>query len=289
MDALLLAALSGVLFGALAVAQRWGLDRSPDREAATVVTCAVGLVIALAATALAGDTHQLVKTDIWPYLVAGLLAPGTSQLYFVYAVGAIGAARSSTLIATSPLIAALPAFLILDEPFHIALPVGATLIVAGAVLLSGERTMPAGFRRIGIAYAIGSAAVIAARDNLVRSFAEHDHVAGLAAGTASLGAATVLLLVYLVAHRGRGAPRALSVTFRPFVPAGVLLGLAYCANLEALTRGRVTIVSPFYGTEALWALVLTYLVLGRHERIGARVVVAATLMVSGATLIGAFQ
>ena len=289
MAALLVAALTGVIFGALAVAQRWGLTRSPDVEAAAVISCALGFVVALVVTALAGDADELVSADIWPYLVGGLLAPGAGQITFIYAVGAIGAARSSTLIAASPLLAAIPAFVILDEPFHVALPVGAVLIVTGAVLLSGERRMPAGFHRIGFAYALASAAVIAARDNFVRAFARHDHVAGLAAGTASLFAAALFLLAYLYVVRGRGAPGALAVAFRPFAPSGFLLGLAYCANLEALTRGRVTIVSPFYGTEALWALVFAYLVLGRTERIGARVLTAAALMVTGAALIGVFR
>jgi len=287
--AILLAALAGALFGSLAVAQRWGLARAPDVEAAAVVSCLVGLAIALPITAAAGDAGQLARTEIWPYLVAGLLAPGAAQLFFVYAVRAIGAARSATLIATAPLLAAAPAYAILGEPFHPALPVGAVLIVTGAIVLTGERIVPADFRRVGILLALGSSALIAARDNFVRSYARHDHVSGLAAGSASLVAASVLLLCFLVVVRGRETPRALSRAAGPFLPSGVLLGLAYCANLEALTRGRVTVVSPFYGTEALWALLLAYAFLGRSERIGARVLAAAALMVAGAALIGAFR
>ncbi len=289
MAAILLAALGGILFGALAVAQRIGLGRAPDAEAAAVVSCVVGLAVVLPVTAVAGDADQLLRSDIWPYLVAGLIAPGVSQLFFVYAVRTVGAARSSTLIAASPLFAAVPAFLILDEPFHPALPVGAVLIVAGAILLTGERTLPADFRRVGILLALGSAALIAARDNLVRAYAREDHVSGLAAATASFVAASVLLLGVLAVLRGPGTVRSLARSFRPFVPSGVLLGLAYCANLEALTRGRVTVVSPFYGTEALWALVIAYAYLGRSERIGARLLLAAGLMVTGAALIGAFR
>jgi drug/metabolite transporter (DMT)-like permease len=263
--------------------------RAPDVEAAAVVSCVVGLAVAVPITAAAGDLDQLVRAPIWPYLVAGLLAPGAAQLLFVYAVKAIGAARSATLIAAAPLLAAVPAFALLDEPLRPALPIGAVLIVAGAVVLTGERIVPADFRRYGILLALGSAALIAARDNFVRSYAREDDVAGLAAGTASLAAASVLLLAFLTVVRGRGTAHALSRSVRAFVPAGVLLGLAYCANLEALTRGRVTVVSPFYGTEALWALLFAQLLLGRSERIGLRVVVAAALMVAGAALIGVFR
>lgn len=288
MAAVLLAALASALFGALSVAQRAGLRRSPDVEAATVITVVVGLAISLPITALAGYAGELVRSEMWPYLVAGLLAPGAAQLLFVYAVNTIGAARSATLIAAAPLMAAVPAFVVLGEPLHPALPVGAVLIVGGAVVLSAERLVPADFRRVGILFALGSAALIAARDNFVRWFARDDDVAGLTAGTASLAAAAAFLVVYLAATRRSGTATALRRSLRPFLLAGALLGLAYAANLEALTRGRVTVVSPFYGTEALWAVVFAYAFLGRSERIGPRLLAAAALMVAGCVLIGAF-
>ncbi len=289
MAAILLAALGGVFFGALANAQRLGLARVPDAEAAAVVSCVVGLAVALIVTAAVGDAGQLFHSDVWPFLVAGLIAPGISQVFFVYGVKMIGAARSSTLIAAAPLMAAVPAFLILDEPFHPALPIGAVLIVGGAIVLAGERTLPPDFRRLGILLALVSAGLIAARDNLVRAYAREDHVSGFTAASASFASASLLLLLFLAAIRGRRAGHALSLAFRPFFPSGVLLGLAYCANIEALTRGRVTVVDPFYGTEALWALLIAYLLLGRSERIGARVLTAAALMVTGAALIGVFR
>jgi drug/metabolite transporter (DMT)-like permease len=287
--AISLALVGGVLFGAFAVAQRSGLMRVPDVEVAVVVSCLLAVAVALPITAVAGAAGELDRPRIWPYAVAGLLAPGGSQLFFGYAVRAIGAARSATLIAATPLLGAVPAFLILDEPFHPALPVGAALIVVGAILLSGERVAATDFRRIGILLALCCAALIAGRDNLVRYYARSEDVSGLAAATASLAAGTFLLACFLAVRRGGRAPRALARAWLAFVPAGVLLGLAYCANLEALARGRVTIVSPFYGTEALWALVIAFAALGRSERIGARVLAAAALMVTGAGLIGAFR
>ena len=282
MAAISLALIGGVLFGAFAVAQRSGLMRVPDVEAAVVISCLLAVAVALPITAVAGVAGELVRPRIWPYAVAGLLAPGGSQLFFGYAVRAIGAARSATLIAATPLLGAIPAYLILDEPFHAALPVGAALIVLGAILLSVERVAAADFRRVGILLALCCATLIAGRDNLVRYYARGGDVSGLAAATASLAAGAFVLMCFLVVRRSGRARAALARAWLAFVPAGVLLGLAYCANLEALTRGRVTIVSPFYGTEALWALVIAYAFLGRSERIGGRVLAAAAL-------IGAFR
>lgn len=286
MVAIGLAAIGAVLFGALTVALRAGLARTPDVEAATVVTSLVGLAVVLP-LALVGTSGDDLGGHVWPFLVAGLLAPGAAQVLFVAAVRLVGAARSATLITAAPLLSATPAFLLLDEPFHAALVVGAVLVVAGAVVLTAERLAGTDLRRMGLALAFGAAALISARDNFVRWAATGNDVSGRAAAVASLAAASVFLIGYLAALRGREAATALRRALAPFLPAGVLLGLAYAANLEALDRGRVTVVTPLYATEALWAVLFAVVFLGaRSERIGVRLLVAVALMASGAALIG---
>jgi len=106
---------------------------------------------------------------------------------------------------------------------------------------------------------------------------------------AALAAAAALLLLYLLVTRRGRTLSAIRAAFRPFVPAGVLLGLAYVALLEALTRGRVTIVTPLYATESFWTVLFAAVFLGRSERIGPRLLFSAALMVGGAALIGAFR
>jgi len=49
------------------------------------------------------------------------------------------------------------------------------------------------------------------------------------------------------------------------------------------------VVTPLYATESLWTVLLAWIFLGRSERIGARLLTAAGLMVGGAALIGAFR
>jgi drug/metabolite transporter (DMT)-like permease len=72
-----------------------------------------------------------------------------------------------------------------------------------------------------------------------------------------------------------------------FVPAGVCLGVAYAALIEAFDRGNVTVVAPLNATQSLWAVLIAALVLGRSEAIGRRLVLAAILVVAGGVLIGA--
>jgi len=273
----------------MTVAVRAGLERVPDAAAGSFVTVAVGFAVTLPIGLVATGPDGVTSSELWPFVLAGLIAPGAAGLLFALAVELAGAARAAVLVTAAPLLAAPPAFLLLGEPLHITIAAGAVLIVAGAVVLGRERLEETSFRRIGLLVALAAAALIAARDDFARWAAKHYDVSGIAAGTAALAGAAVLLLAYLlVTRRGRALP-SVRRAFRPFLLAGLLIGAAYAALLEALTHGRVTVVTPLYATESFWTVLLAAVFLGRSERIGPRLLVAAGLMMGGAALIGAFR
>lgn len=281
MSAFLLATGAACLFGGLAVAVRVALERGADPETSAAAGAAIGLVVA--AVLAAGEWPKAELGDLWPYLIAGAVAPGLSQLMFVRAIEQVGAARTAILFGVSPLLAAVPAVWLLDEPFGLLLGIGTAAIVVGCLALAWERRAARTLTGLGIALSLGAAALIAARDNYARHSAVDSDVAGLTAAAATLAAGVVVLgLAALVRRRGIPGPA------RPAVlVSGLLQGLAYCALLEALTHGRVTVVVPLYTTESLWAVVFAAVFLGRREAIGGRIVVAAGLMVVGGALIGA--
>lgn len=289
MIAVLLGLVAATCFGAMTVAVRAALLRVPDAAAGSFTTATIGLLVALPIALVGAGPGAVVSGELWPFLVAGLIAPGVAGLLFTLAVELAGAARSAVLITAAPLLAALPAFLWLGEPFHVALAAGAVLIVVGGIVLGGERLEDTSFRRVGLVVALIAAALIAARDNFARWAANHYDVSGLAAGAAALAGAALLLFTYLLLVRRRRALADIRRALLPFLPAGLLLGVAYAALLEALNRGRVTVVTPLYATESFWTVVVAAVFLGRSERIGARLLTAAALMVGGAALIGAFR
>src|SRR5436190_3385221 len=105
MLAFVLAAASAVLFGAMAVAIRASFRPGVDPEAVSLATTAGALAVCLvlAAPFLGGLTWH----GVWPFLVAGLVAPGLSQVLFVRAIEAVGASRTAILVGVSPLLSAL--------------------------------------------------------------------------------------------------------------------------------------------------------------------------------------
>jgi drug/metabolite transporter (DMT)-like permease len=282
--AVLLACLSALLFGAMTVALRIGLRRGLDAQAATLVTVLAAFGVALTAVAVdAARGADLRLGAAWPFALAGLLAPGGSQILFTLAVRDAGPSRTSVAVGTAPLAAVAIALLLLDEPLRAPLLVGAVLIVAGGVALVADPSRPEHVRRLGLAFAFGATILFAARDDLLRHLAVSPH----ATRPSVAAAATLLtgtLAAFAFARRAPGARDALKA-----VPAGLCFGLSYVSLFEAYYRGRVSVVSPLVATESLWGVTLSVLLLRRTELVGRRVAFGAALVVAGGALIGAFR
>jgi drug/metabolite transporter (DMT)-like permease len=287
--AVLLACASAALFGAMAVAVRFALRRADDPVlgafAMSTVALAVTVVIGLASSL--GDSLDV--SELWPFFLAGAIAPGLSQILFTRAVREAGAARTAVLMGTAPLVAVAIALVALREPVRAPLLIGAALIVAGGIALAGERVRPADFRRLGIVFAVLATVMFATRDNLLRWLVGETDTHALVTAPVTLLAGSGTVALYLAATRGRAWARGYGVVVRAFFPAGVLFGLSYAALFEAYYRGRVTVVAPLVATESLWGVLFAALLLRRSELVGRQLVAGAALIVAGGALIGVWR
>ena len=284
----LLGFLAGALFGGVNVAMRVGLRRLPDTVTGGFATGIIALVFVLVVGLITTSPGELQLHEAWPFFLIGMLVPGFSQILWVRAIHDAGPSRAAILISTSPLLAALLALSFLSEPLRTGLVVGTLLIVSGAITLAWESVRPHDFKTVGALFAVGVAVCLAFRDNLVRLVVSDSPVPPLVAASSLLAGACVVLLVhYVAAGPGSASVAEFVRSFRPFLAAGVLMGLVYVTLVLALDRGRVTVVAPLYGTTALWTILFAALVLGRSEAIGRRLVFAAALVVAGSALIGA--
>ena len=276
-----------MFFGALAVTIRLALARGIDAEAGSLVTTVLAGVICAALALVMGDFSGLVWRDTWPFFVTGLFAPGISQILFTRAVGVIGPSRTAIAVGISPVLSAAIAIGVLGEPPHVALVLGTLFVVAGGTLLVSERGGPAAMFGVGLALSLGAAMLFSVRDNLVRWAARGNDVPGLAAGTASLVSATLVIGIVVASRpNARARIRAAAV---PFVPSGLVYGISYACLYTAFDHGRVTIVAPLVATESLFAVLISIVLLRRSERIGPRLLLAAALVVGGGALISSFR
>lgn len=281
MDAVVLALASAALFGSMTVALRFALRRVEDAEAGALLTILAALAITVPFAA-AGD---LELGGTWPFLLAGVLGPGGSQLLFTLAVRDAGPSRTSVTVGTAPLFSVAIALVLLDEPAKAGVIVGALLIVVGGVLLVREPGRPEHVKWVGLGFALAATVVFAVRDNLVRHLSLDTQVEPALAAASTLFAGGLTVAAWLLVSRRR-LPLA---GFTAFVPAGLLFGLSYLCLFEGYYRGRVSVVSPLVATESLWGVALSALLLRRHELVGPRLLGGAGLVVLGGALIGVFR
>lgn len=284
MDAILLALISAVLFGAMPVGVRFAFATPlPAATATLLMQLAMFSILGVAALVEGGVTLH----GVLPFVAAGVIAPGLSQLCVTLAIRDAGSSRASVAFGIAPLFAIALAVSVFGEEPGAGVLVGALLIVLGGAALAAERDRPAHVRRLGIALAILGAALFAVRDNLVRHLSLETDVPAMTGGAASLAAAIAVSLAVVIVRRHTLRPAA-AVAARWFVP-GALAGLSYVALFAAFYRGEVSVVASLVATESLWGVVFSALLLQRTERVGPRLVLGAVLVVCGGALIGAFR
>jgi drug/metabolite transporter, DME family len=280
-----LSLLSALLFGGMSIALGFSMRRSRDAEIGAFVTAFSGFLVCAAVAAIGREWGG----KLWPFVLAGLLAPGVAQVLFVLAVREAGPARASVIAGAAPLVAVTIAVTALNEPLRAPLAIGAVLIVAGGLALIAERVRPDSFRSIGLVFSFACVVFFATRDNIVRHLASETTVSPqLAAATTILSGSTLMFLYLLVTRRRRLAAD-LRREALPFVVPGALWGASYASLFEAFFRARVTVVSPLVATESLFSVLLAVLLLRRTELVGRHLVIGALLIVAGGALIGAFR
>ena len=282
--------LAGVLFGLLTALVRRGLMRQPNALVGAMVITSSAALMVLAVTILTGKGGDLLQLRMAAgYFALGIVVPGISQILFVVAVREVGASRTAIMIGTAPLLATIIAVAFRGEALVIGLVAGTVLIVIGGASLAWDRNLPPGFRARGMLFAFFCALLFAVRDNAVRMLGGASDMDPLAATTWTLIGAAVAVAVYAtIARRGAVLTEYRSV-FRSFIPAGVVFALAYLALVVALEIGRVTVFAPLNAMQSMWTVLFAWLLLGKSDGIGARIVLAMLLVVSGGILIGIFR
>jgi drug/metabolite transporter (DMT)-like permease len=267
----------------MTVLVRIALRNGADPSVGTFFTILPATVV----TAVAATVHGNWDFEsAWPFLLAGLLAPGIAQVLFTIAVRDAGASRTSVTVGTAPLFSVATALVFLDEPLVAGLVFGAALIVGGGIVLALDPDRPAHFKRIGLAFALVGTIAFATRDTVVRWLAtDVTDVDPAVAGLLTMVTGTALALAVVFAKRAPISGRAGIA----FVPAGLCYGLSYVCLFEAFYRGPVTVVSPLVATESLWGVAFSALFFRRVEVIGLRLVGGAALIVAGGVLIGVFR
>jgi len=281
-----LLALGGAFFSALATIYiRQGL-RASDPYAGFFVNVVVGTVSLWIAVIATGGLGHVSPRGALFFMCAGLIGTVGGRLLRFVAIEKVGASIAAALINLNPFVSSALAIALLGEFITVPIVIGTVVIVAGTTLLSlgGKRL---GFRLGQLSLPLLSAVcfgVVAVLRKL--GLSDTSPVVGSAINvTTALVAYTAFLLASgrpeIMVCRGR------SLAY--FAVAGLAENVGVFMNVVALSMGRVSVVTPLYGTAPIFVLVLAPFFLRDVERLTTRVVMGTLLIVFGVYLITALS
>ncbi len=117
---------------------------------------------------LTAPLSLLATTAIWPFVIAGIVAPGLSRLLVYVGIDRVGAARASAISPIAPFAAIFLAVVFLGERPSGSLLAGALCIVAGTVLLSQQDRGGRAWRRRDLMFPLLGAMGFGLRDVISR-------------------------------------------------------------------------------------------------------------------------
>jgi drug/metabolite transporter (DMT)-like permease len=282
-----LAAAAGLGFGVFQTLNRRAVGGMSDAYLATFLQLATALGVLVVATLTTEDLGLLgeaTAVSLVCFAVAGLIHFVVGWTFLNMSQMRIGAARTSPLLATTPVFGAVIAILVLNEVPAAVVWVGVALVTAGALVVSLERVSEEGW---GISWrdalpGLATALAWATSPLLIKEGLEGlpSPLLGLTLGmvVALLAYAIVLLLKPRVPGPAFGSR--LSLAFK--LLAGVMVGLSVWARWAALDYTSIAVVLALGLLSVPVVLLLSPVVMGRHvERVTAQIWLGAALVVVG--------
>jgi drug/metabolite transporter (DMT)-like permease len=290
------ATVAGVGFGLFQSVNRQAV-RGLDVWQSTFLQLAVSSVVLLAGTLATGDLGELGAVSplaLAAFLGAGLIHFSIGWTFLNASQKRIGAARTSPLLAATPLFGTILAAVTLGEVPGAVTVLAMALIVAGVYVTVGTgapaaaagSSGPAGTNWRGSLLGLGTAACWAISPLLIRE-GLRELPAPVLGVTISMLAATVPMGVVVALRRRRGLgepPRWDSLALK--LTAGVLVGLSTWTRWEALALTPVAVVLALGLLSVPTVIVVAPPLAGRHEEpITGRILLGAALVVVGSLVL----
>ena len=285
--ATLTALAAAFFFGSAHILVRYGFRTGSTTTAITFNIATMGTVL-LAVMGPWADWSQASRPAVGWFMLAGAVAPLTTQFLFYAAIQRVGVARASPLRNTSPLFAGVVAVAWLGEQWTPALLSGTVLIILGATVLGmrDARALTA-FRKRDLLFALG-ASILGGAASPIRKFGYSMITSVPLAICLTLMGSLTGLILYLVVWRGYRDVMVNRGTVLWFGLSGVVTSCGITSYMLSLSMGDVVLVDPLIATTPLFSVTFTHLLLKDHERVTSKAVLGALLVCAGGVVLTAF-
>jgi len=280
---------------ALFTAFTWGLSMVLIRKKlnesnyflATVTVTIIGNIILWPIALICTNLKNVNLQGISFFIIAGVLAPGMTRLFYFKGMEALGVSINASIYATYPLHTSILAVLLLDEIVPTKNWGGVILILIGVMLiersLGRSKTEPKMICKKVLLLPL-LATLTNASSWLIRKKALiicNEPLLGVAIGYS----VSLLLYIFLLIPYNRWYFINFRKGLRQFWKPSILQIAGWILSFYALNYEKVSIVTPIIDTEPLFILFFAHLYLKGRERLSFRITIGTVLIVIGIMLV----
>ena len=281
----LLSLFTALCIGASAVLVRMGMRDSNPITGAMVG--ALVQVVTLSGFVIAVPPKRIDLVAIAFFMASGVLASTLGRLCNYMSIERLGVAVSATIMGSSPLFSTLFAVLFIGERVAVTVILGTILVVAGIAFTRSGDSAGSRLRSTTILIPVAAAVFYGASSVVRKAGLNILPESGLGA-TVGAGASLVSFLAYLILTKKTDAIMLNWGSGRYFVLSGVVISAGWLSMFTALASGKVSVVSALIGTNPLFSVVLSLVLLRGSEELGWRTGVGCLAIVMGAAVIALF-
>ena len=276
-----IALVTAIAFGLNPVTLKLGFSRGGRPDTAMIVGLFMAVPLYFAILPFAGGLHweQVTTAALFGYVLGGLFGTGIGRRWLYIAIDRIGASPATAIKNSAPVVSALLAAIVYQEPVTPLRWAAIVAIVGGVALVTWKPG--AGARRwldYGVLFAVASALSYGVRPLFLKFGLE---AADLPLTAAFVGA--VAALAYALSFGDRSGLRTAhrEPAFGLFLVSGVLQSIGFLALTLGLSGGEVSVVYPVTASAPLFTLAFTVILLRGTERLTVQIVAGAALVVLG--------
>jgi uncharacterized membrane protein len=198
----------------------------------------------------------------------------------------LGVSISASIIGSSPLFSMLFAILLIAEEVTIAVLIGTVLVVIG-IIFTRMRLKKEKIEKTAFILPLLAAACYGA-SSPVRKIGLNILPEPILGSLVGAAVTLAFLSTYFMTSYGRTTLKLHKSSIGYFVISGIIVSIGWISMFTAQLAGNVTVVSTLIGTNPLFSLILSYILLRNSEEIHWRTTIGCIIIVMGASIITLF-
>jgi uncharacterized membrane protein len=279
--------ITAMLRGLSAIPTRKGLKHSnPNTSALTYLV--FNTVLLWAMTFCLYPIDQLRFAGLEYFVMSGLCAPGLARIFRDTGIERLGVTVSSPIVSTNTLFSVIIAIVFLGEVITLPLMAGALMVFIGVNIITWQNGSLNRWDKRDVIYPLVAALLYAFSTNFRKIGLNQIGFPLAGAAITSTVSLVELLFSLMISRFRKSAGMTLKLNreaLKYFSISSITSSTAYIFYFLALSASNITKIQPIAATNPLWSILFSYVFLKQTEKITAKTIFGAVIIVLGVALL----